>query len=268
VSGDMLRRRLEVEAVIQERWRGPTARRARDFKDALGIGKSLRVRQAEVTALSKTANTATILLGGSSMAGVPYSGNLPVPGYGCWVITDGEDMFIFANHHTAPGDSIKLNRDADQTIGDITEEKISFSDPADNTTNLPQNNAYDYYGAWQSAQPTRLYLPAPGMWTLTAQVEWAGDVDGRRILTIWNANDAVVAKAVTPSQGAAIVVPQTAITQVRATDVSTGGNEYFRINVWHNANNNLVVNGAGIQYSPIFIAVWEGPPGGETIFNS
>lgn len=140
----------------------------RDFKHALGVNKSVRLRQGWVFAMNPAANDVSLWLSGEETTGVDgvrYFDVLPAVDYAVWCATDGEDIFIIASQGPAP--VIKLSKSATQTITTGTPTNIVWQDPS-----VPANNGFDYWQAWTSGDNTSLWLPAPGVWELSGICTW------------------------------------------------------------------------------------------------
>jgi hypothetical protein len=230
---------------------GEFGRTARDIKDALGIGKSMRTRQAEVVSLSKTANTATIKIAGATqVAGVKYFTCLPCPTYSVWCVTDGEDIYITDSMGPAP--VIKWGRTSNINIGNSAEEPVQFEDPTG-----PSNNGFDYWAIWantDASSRSRMNVPAPGIWRWDTQVAFANGT-GRRYIELQRDTGALVGRDAVQTAVSTGTQTMTAFATTRHTD-ATG--VWVRCSAFQNSGAALALDGSNDQNQ--LTATWRGLP--------
>jgi hypothetical protein len=238
---------------------GEMARTARDFKDALGIGKSLRMRQAEVVSLSKTTETATVKIGGGTqVAGVRYFSCLPCPGYSVWCMTDGEDIWI--THSQGPAPTARLNHTGTQNhTSSGNEQNVDFQDPMD-ANGVPQNGGWDFWNLWNSGQSARLPVPAPGMYTVNGNLSFAANNTGRRYALIKRVDTSNEVAREDEHTLTNTIVSMTLNQLVKVPDAT--GVE-FALVAFQNSGGNLgyITSGGSTFYSPMLSWTWMGPYG-------
>jgi hypothetical protein len=133
---------------------------ARSITDPTG---KLRVRQAEVTAFNGQTRIATVKIGGSgTTAEVPTAEHLwPEVGRSVWCITDGIDLFAFAQVDVGRFPTARATKAADQAVANNTTEELQID-----TTD------YDPLGMVKLA-PNYIECVVPGLYRASSSVRWA-----------------------------------------------------------------------------------------------
>jgi hypothetical protein len=127
-----------------------------------GDQQRFRLRQGEITAVASN-NTCTVTIAGDTdnpISEVNYASTVcPVPGAGCWIATDGEDLFVVAT--IAPyGPAVgNMRRTTNQVIADSTWVAANYS------TSVNRADEYNY-GTINSE--TGIQVLVPGLWAIMA----------------------------------------------------------------------------------------------------
>lgn len=137
-----------------------------------GDEKRFRLRQGEITAVASD-NTCTVTIAGDTdnpISEVNYASTVcPVPGAGCWIATDGDDLFVVATLSPYGPAVGNMRRTTQQIIGDSTWTAANYS------TSVNRANEYNYGTTNGSAGITVL---VPGLWAVMATPAIVGNSGG------------------------------------------------------------------------------------------
>jgi len=127
----------------------------------------LRLRQGAIQSIQSDGTvTVTIAGGATAIAGIPVASSCcPIPGAGCWILTDGRDMLVIATQARIA--ELLLTRTTAQAIATGTWTAITWT-----------SEASDPAGMWASGSTAT--VTAPGLYQLTAQATWPASTTGMR----------------------------------------------------------------------------------------
>jgi len=131
----------------------------------------LRLRQGAIQSIQSDGTVTITIAGGTTeIAGIPVASSCcPIPGAGCWILTDGRDMLVIATQARIA--ELLLTRTTAQAIATGTWAAITWT-----------AEASDPAGMWASGSTATVITP--GLYQLTAQATWPASTTGLRGLRV------------------------------------------------------------------------------------
>lgn len=206
-----------------------------------GSAGTLRIRQGEVVTVNAGDTIDMTLAGGTEViAGVHYAAHVcPTVGAGIWVATDGADLFAIATIAPIGPAYAFVRRGATQ--------------PLDNNTSITVVWDTEEADAWDMNSPAdgRLIVPASGLYSVSAAVEFASNATGYRSLQVLDTDGTVIAGDRKPA------VSGTGTRCAVATHVQLTKGGSVRAQARQTSGSSLNVGGSGV-YQGSMRVVWLG----------
>lgn len=135
----------------------------------------VRLRRGSIVS-TQTNGTATITVAGGSqqVSGVKVASSVcPIPGTAVWIASDGRDMFVIAALSPSGPAFAQVSREATQSTTSGSYATLSFD-----------TVQHDPYGMYAAGSPTKLTIPVTGVYSIAANIAFASNATGDRILRI------------------------------------------------------------------------------------
>lgn len=216
---------------------------ARKVIDGANSTPALRYRQGEVVEINADGSIDITVAGDPTVVtDVPVAdGVCPLPGSGIWLATDGADMFGVATIHNGPA-SCLVRRTTGQSITNDTATNLIF-----------ETDDEDRWLMWSGADS--IVVQVPGLYIVTAAVDWAGNATGYRSLSLVKTLD--VTAEVFAGSRCATIGGSTNTRQSASGIVRCERGSYITAQVRHTAGTSINVGGA-YPYQASLRVVWLG----------
>lgn len=212
---------------------------------ASGDETRFRLRQGEITAVASD-NTCTVTIAGDTdnpISEVNYASTVcPVPGAGCWIATDGEDLFVVATIAPYGPAWGNMRRAVAQSIPNQSWTNITWA---------PANVDQQFnYGTVNTS--TGIQVLIPGLWAISATPTFASSSSAGIRSSILLVNGVEVWRGTT---GAATALVNNSVPINGTLELAIGDIVNFQVYQSSGGSMNTNANGGGM----ILNVRWIGP---------